>query len=680
MLNNKLRTKYIRSFRDGGFVGSYINKMREVLEQEQPVSTPEQEVLFNQPQPEPQQVIRREPLVLKDRNINLQEYVPNSIQRQDSFNPNTITSLIPKIQQNLDSASIIESEKITELENIQKQENIAAELAKRTSNEYFPIDDYIPPPPKPTVPSLDEVGNLQEYLINQGVDVGKSGADGKLGTNTIKGLQRFLMKEGYDIGQNEGYGDDGILGSRTKSALEDYRSKSIPQQNEEDITDRITYNSPYEKASKKEGFLDYCEEEQCAQFVQTELSRNTRQPLRNLQKDAGVVGDAWRMAENIRKKGGTLLYDDYTGVNRYDAVKPGDVITMFTGGRSAYQDIANEETRNMLRASEIATHAGLIDSPLQKDSKGNFFYVVHNVHEASNKEGQKWQGRKYRNKVYVNDDGSMNMVGDHRFKVKQIVSPAFGKEEKIQVNPNIKIQPLENAPQNKVVNAMIKSVNSKDNQKKIMFDLGLTEQEYYDIAQAALGLIGQESKFGDVDKVPVVPGRLELLGKEALVYAGRGVLDTVTKDDWGETSLGFGRIKYNTNFKDIEGRLKDSYGISKASLSSAIDDGTNSIIATMFALGRRYNDLKRDNSLDDDERMYLAIQRYNRYNLDRPYGRDGKSSREYAKERDIDYVNKVLNFANSFEVTDGERKYNTKIKDLNRDTRIIGKQLVSSQR
>ena len=73
--------------------------------------------------------------------------------------------------------------------------------------------------------------------------------------------------------------------------------------------------------------------------------------------------------------------------------------------------------------------------------------------------------------------------------------------------------------------------------------------------------------------------------------------------------------------------------------------------------------------------MYLAIQRYNRYNLDRPYGFENKNSREYAKDRDIDYVNKILNFANSFEVTDGEKKYKTLGKQLNRDPRVVERQL-----
>lgn len=665
MLTNKQRLQYIQSFRKGGFIGSYINEIKKMLSNE---SEPE-------PEQEVQQIIPIQRPEQTTSEVKTNTFIPDMVSRNDSFTPNTLQTSINRNIQPLTNDSIIESEEITRKEKEAKDLIVQEEFLKRSSEELLPITDYVPPPPgqiKSTVPSLNEVGSLQKHIINKGFSVGSSGIDNRMGTNTIKGLQKMLMSEGYDIGQSEGYGADGILGSRTKKAFEDYQSKNMPQF-DENVPEQVQYKSPYEQSSKKEGFLDYCEEEQCSQFVQTEMARNTRQPLKKVQQDAGVVGDAWRMVENIRKKGGSLLYDEFTGVENIGNIQEGDIVTMFTGGLSGYQRHATQYTGHKTAPS----HAGIVDSPVMEDDKGKYFYVVHNVH-TSGTGGQKYQGRKFRNKVYINsgEDGNLSLKVDgfKGFSVKQIASPAFGDSEKISVNPNIKVQASEQLGDNKVVNNMIQAVNSKKTQKKVMFDLGLTEQEYYDIAQAALGLVGQESKYGTVDKVPVVPGKAELLGKEVAAMTYRSAVELTGKDA-GETSLGYGRIKYNTNFHDIEGKLKSDYGISKKSLSTALDDGSNSIIATMFALGRRYNDLKRDKSIDDNERMYLAIQRYNRYNLDRPYGSQGKTSREYAKDRDIDYVNKVLNFAENFQVTDGQNKYKTLAKELNKDPRVIERQL-----
>lgn len=93
--------------------------------------------------------------------------------------------------------------------------------------------------------TIEEKKKLQESLNRIGYNVGK--VDGIIGSKTLKAiedynsrstvdvnsfnsakdLQKFLINEGYDLGKHGKNKDgvDGIIGSKTKKALEDYNSK-----------------------------------------------------------------------------------------------------------------------------------------------------------------------------------------------------------------------------------------------------------------------------------------------------------------------------------------------------------------------------------------------------------------------------------------------------------------------
>lgn len=554
------------------------------------------------------------------------------------------------------------SEELLQKKNQAKAELVQAELLTRENPEEIdiPVVEYKPKE------NLNSTQKLQEHIIDKGFSVGETGADGVMGRNTIIGIQNMLMDEGYDIGQDKGYGADGILGSRTKTALEDYKKKVSGVDPEDAV-----YKSPYENALSVKGYLGNCKEGQCAEFVQFELARNTGMSPTKIIKEYGVLGDAWRMANNIRKRGGEMLYDASADIDKKEQMQLGDVVTMYTGGGSDYQTRADAYTGH----SKSTSHVGIVDSEIQTDKKGDYFYVLHNVHSGA---PGNYKGRKFRNKVYL-DDMKLDGYFEH-MQVQQVLSPAYEGMDKITYNEDVNISVPEKHKDNNVANIMVSTLNDKDIQKNLRFDLGLSEQEYYNLSQAALGIIEQESKFGEVDTVPLVPGDVELLGKEIGASVYRGLSDIVSfakgeKSKSGETSLGYGRIKYNTNFKDIERRLKTGYGISKASLSVGADSGRNSIIATMMALGRRYNSLRFKKDISDEEALYLAMQKYNRYDLNRAYGKDNKSSVEYAKDKDLSYPNKGLLYGKDFKVNKGDTPIKTTVGNLNRDLRIIEKQL-----
>lgn len=73
----------------------------------------------------------------------------------------------------------------------------------------------------------DDAISLQNVLLDNGYDVGSKGSDGYFQKNSIKALQQMLVDSGYDLGTNgeAKNGVDGIIGSKTRSAYEDWIDK-----------------------------------------------------------------------------------------------------------------------------------------------------------------------------------------------------------------------------------------------------------------------------------------------------------------------------------------------------------------------------------------------------------------------------------------------------------------------
>lgn len=84
---------------------------------------------------------------------------------------------------------------------------------------------------KDTAPSVlpgsrksDDAVALQTILQDRGYDIGTEAPDGYFGKNSTKALQRMLVDAGYDLGTSgsEGNGVDGIVGSKTRAAYEQW--------------------------------------------------------------------------------------------------------------------------------------------------------------------------------------------------------------------------------------------------------------------------------------------------------------------------------------------------------------------------------------------------------------------------------------------------------------------------
>lgn len=445
--------------------------------------------------------------------------------------------------------------------------------------------------------------------------------------------QKFLSSKGYNLnpeGKFKNQGIDGKLGKVTQSAISEY-NKSLN-------------NPTYTTYKKGEGFLGYCTEEQCSEFVQNENFRNLKPniPRQKFNELTGLSGDAWTIGKNIEKAGGQKVPTN--------KVKEGDVITLFTGGSSPYLNQAK-------KSGTDATHTAIVD---QVNLDGSY-YVLHNVHEIDKvqtalKGSPQWRGREYRNLVK-----NGQIVGDSNagFVVRDAYRPNYKEvkdfEKKVKVRDDVgltikqdKLKNLEKSNKSYIgvdintnVNTYITSLNNIDTKKTIAVKHGLSESDYQSISKIALGILGQETGFGTSDKADV-----KRIGAEVREFFGGT-----------EASRGDAQIKYETNYG--KGDLNE-LGINKDNFTDK--DKISLVVADIIATHYKYF-IKKGEARE--KALYKAVEKYNR-------GRSTKNSENY----DSDYVNKVLNYADYFDVVDKKgSSYKTMQDELSTKENVVRKKI-----
>jgi hypothetical protein len=423
-------------------------------------------------------------------------------------------------------------------------------------------------------------------------------------------VQKMLASKGYNLnpeGKFKNEGIDGKLGKVTQSAIDQYNN-SLGQPN-------------YTSYKKGIGFLGDCTEKQCSEFVQNENFRNLKPniPRQKFNELTGLRGDAWTIGKNIVKAGGEKVPTD--------KVKEGDVITLFTGGSSPYLEQAK-------KAGTDATHTAIVD---QVNPDGSY-YVLHNVHETDYtqtalKGSLQFKGKEYRDLV---KDGKIITPDNKRgFTVREGYRPNYKEvedfEKKVKVRDDVSLVVDQNkldklgsfnksytgADINSNINTYLTSLNDTEVKKTIALKHGLSESDYQSISKVALGILGQETSFGTSDKAGVKRVGAEI--REA--FGGK------------EASRGDAQIKFETNYGNSD---LTELGINKDNFT----DKQNIPLVVVDILSNHYKYyLKKGES--KDKALYKALEKYNK-------GRSTKYSENY----DSDYVNKVLNFADYFDVKD----------------------------
>lgn len=443
-------------------------------------------------------------------------------------------------------------------------------------------------------------------------------------------LQKMLTEKGYNLnpqGKFANNGIDGKLGNVTKNAMIRYNQ----------------HNSDSGYASIKEGtgFIGNCQEGQCSEYMQNEIFRNVQPKLKreDWNKKTGLYGNAWDIGNNIIKSGGSKVPPK--------AVKPGDVVTMFTGGNSSYQGEANA-------AGTGTTHTGLID----KVNPDGSYYILHNVHDKDRFTGE-YEGREFRDLV---KDGKIVSGGLARsFEVRGAFRPDYkevqlGEKKILRNDLNLTIDPKKSNvlsskeydnsftsanAKNKLEKTFIKPLNDTRNKTVMAKVFNLGDDEYQSLAKVTLGILGQETSFGTNAKYTTGTKQL-----------GAGVAKLIGyKPD--EVSKGAGRLKYETNFGSDD---LTELGINQDNF----DDEDKAPLTTMYKLATDYKKFL-NKGYNKKDAMYRAI---TVYNVSLGHVSQGKKIEDWAKNYDVDYTNKVLNYSSMFNVNDGKKSYKTATDEL----------------
>lgn len=497
---------------------------------------------------------------------------------------------------------------------------------------------------------LNDAIGTQERLLELGYDVGK--ARGYFNKETNKGIQRYLADQGFDIGQTDMKEPiDGIIGRRTLKAIRNLEKRFE--------------NPMFRDYDDKEGFLGECSQEQCAETVKYEAANALGTTVDQLANKYGLYGNAWHMFGNIIRSGGKVMYKKGS-VNHAMDIQPMDIVQVYTGGGSNYQKEAGAGN---------PTHVAIVESEPKIDKNGRPYVLIKHNNHKRNGVG-KYTGHLYRDKMYIDD---MSIYGGF-WKGVSVARLDMGEFNlNINGNPNVSVIPLD--PENTLEAAgfALESLNGIDNKTNIMRDLNVNEQEYNSLTQAVMGIMHQETGLGVKGKFDNIDNDTELHMKEVASSIVKSTVGLFTDPlNLGEeSSRGYGKVKFDTNFGHNKPDLERKYGLTQKSMSVNNDNGSKSAIATMLVLGKNFNSIRLKNKdMSADDALYLAIQKFNRYNLNSKYGPEKKSSIEYAKDKDLSYVNKILLYANKYKTVDGENQVNTIIGDMNKDPRIVAKQIL----
>jgi hypothetical protein len=490
---------------------------------------------------------------------------------------------------------------------------------------------------------LSGKATLEDTIENKDIDLGIGLSNYKT-VDERKKLQKFLIDQGYNLnpeGKFENSGIDGKIGKVTLKAVQEY-NKNLSNPN-------------YYSFKEGEGLLGKCTEGQCSEYTQNELFRNIQPNVSRQEWNAktGLYGNAWDIGKNITAKGGKEV-DRKT-------VKPGDVVTMYTGGSSLYQGEANA-------AGTGTTHVGIVD----KINPDGSYYILHNVHTLGS--SGDWEGREFRDLVkgdIIRSDNNNNgfaVRGAFRPKYEAVES---GEKKVLREDLSIKLDPKKasklssgdynnfftsKSAKEKLENYYIKPLNDSKNKKALSKVFNLGDDEYNSLAKASLGILGQESEFGTnkqyttgVKKTGAGASKVAgyippLVGLNELSKATFGK-DFIKTD---EISKGAGQMKYETNFGNDD---LTEIGVTRENFN----DEDKASLTTMYKLSRDYKKFL-NKGFSKKDALYRAITNYNS-SMGRVVA--GKKVEDWAKDYDVDYANKVLNFSNFFDVTDGKKSYKT---------------------
>jgi len=486
--------------------------------------------------------------------------------------------------------------------------------------------------------AVDLKTNYVDRRFEEGINTNFSNKD------EVRKVQEFLKEKGYNLDPNKRFkneGVDGIAGKVTMAAIEEYNKNIKNEPVYKSQKDNPSNENNIFQVKDERGYLGKCTETQCSEYVQNEIFRNvaerefgmTDADRAKWNKEIGITGNAWDLGNNIIDAGGRQV--------SISEIRPGDIVGINSGSGGSNA----EKARRALKSRDaFYTHSGIVDEVNPDGS----YYVLHNWHKL-NIMNNKWEGREYRTLVRPQDGNVLpGFPGDG---IQEVFRPNYKGERKDKVVARDDVKLVKRGdgytkPESELFTIPINNVEVKN---KFMNNYNLDETEFYSIGKAALGIMGQETNFGT-----------DLLFDSGAKKTG-AYLSKLIGEKQNEVSLGPGSMKLDTNFNGAELSL---FGVN----SRNIENPANATIVTMQKLAKDYKYFKRK-GFDSKESIYRAIQKYNSWGS---RSVAGKTREDWAKDHDLDYSNKVINFASDFQVLTGDGKLaNTLLDDISKEDNVV---------
>lgn len=511
--------------------------------------------------------------------------------------------------------------------------------------------------------SKNEIIQLQMHLNN--VNGAKLKVDGVYGPKTRK-----AHDEGFLVGI------DAAAPVFKPNTLQD-ENRNVRLQRSEQNAERITKqnagiaNYPaIPEIKNPKGTLNFqnygnsfdCKEKQCGEFVQNEIYRagNFSKTRKETIDQLGIGNkNAWEFSDALISKGGKSIYESKQSDKYIETPQPGDIVSVYTGGRSPYQKAANKYEMSTGRGTLGDTHVGIITKVYPDGS----YDINHNVHKKA--------GKDEKGKIIYKGNASTDHIVNNRgegilkswIKVNRITRPNYESLENkgLSIDPNITLQ---TSAKNKHITETVSQFNK--NKSSIGNYLKLSDKDLMPIAKAALGILEQESNYGQAFEKGGIDLRTPY--EEAVKIAKYAKnLYKLTKGEIPNevASEGSGRIKYSQHFTDDDLRRMQSL----TNVNNP-EDNYGSLVATMSILTKNYKKFIKK-GYNEEDALYRAITNHNSPSKAESKGKYTNPENDVVSQYNSGYTNKILFYANKFNIGTKNQKYSSNLERLATKKEVI---------
>lgn len=375
--------------------------------------------------------------------------------------------------------------------------------------------------------------------------------------NYVIDTQRKLKSAGYDIGKSgpKGDGVDGIMGNRTRLALDAYNAGISPSKvkiPDPNVKIKGQVNDYKINSNIKDGYLPYLAKgvENCTKGkgCSANVSIKMSNLLGNITDESLWANDAWFNKSEVLNKGGDLLYEN----NEKDFSKmqnvPKDVWSKLQVGD--YVELNRTNTNSSARFAS-QTKEGLKNEGIE-----HLGFVV-----GKDKDGTPlvWHGSET-GKAYVqridqplvlHDENKLTNSNTFTYKVSSIVRASALKNADFSglqnsayyttLDPNKKLIPKKGATE-----TQIQAVTTLNNSINKFKNLGYSQDDANYVGRLLIGgIMSNESKAGEsLKRIPK-----EIAATIWKDYLGQGAFEG------DEASIGYYQMKPNYNFTNKDGSL-----------------------------------------------------------------------------------------------------------------------------